>query len=367
MKIEEIPFDRIFPSRHELTPQEKANREKFREFLKYVRIRATDRYVFPPEILTVDEITVATVGNFSASVGKPKSRKTFNVSAIVAALLSGKEVLHYRAKLPDGKTKVLYIDTEQSRVHCFKVLHRILKMAGLPSDSDASSLDFLMLREFTPQQRRSIIDSALEVDDSIGFVVIDGIRDLINDINSPGESVDIINDLMRWTNMYNIHIHTVLHLNKSDDNTRGHIGTELNNKAETVMKVVKSEINPEVSEVCPMITREKEFSNFAFRINDEGVPEDIPGFSSDEEERVTFENITLSQHKEILGAVFAGGKVKGYNELVNKLREQYAEAGCKRGRTSFVLWLKHLMTKGIVVKEGREYRYSQDKISELRN
>ena len=191
MKIEEIPFDRIFPAPQELTPQEKANREKFKKFLEYVKIRATDRYVFPPEILTVDEITVATVGNFSASVGKPKSRKTFNVSAIVAALLSGKEVLHYRAKLPDGKTKVLYIDTEQSRVHCFKVLHRILKMAGLPSDCEVSSLDFLMLREFTPQQRRNIIDSALEVDNKIGFVVIDGIRDLINDINSPGESVEI--------------------------------------------------------------------------------------------------------------------------------------------------------------------------------
>ena len=96
MKIEEIPFDRIFPAKKELTPQEKANRDKFKKFLEYVRIRATDRYVFPPEILTVDEITVATVGNFSASVGKPKSRKTFNVSAIVAALISGKEVLHYR-------------------------------------------------------------------------------------------------------------------------------------------------------------------------------------------------------------------------------------------------------------------------------
>lgn len=57
--------------------------------------------------------------------------------------------------------------------------------------------------------------------------------------------------------MYNIHIHTVLHLNKSDDNTRGHIGTELNNKAETVMKIIKSELNPEVSEVRPMITRKR--------------------------------------------------------------------------------------------------------------
>ena len=133
------------------------------------------------------------------------------------------------------------------------------------------------------------------------------------------------------------------------------------------MKVVKSELNPDVSEVRPMITREKEFSNFAFRINKEGVPEDIPGFSCDEEERVTFENITVQQHKEILDKVFTDRTVKGYNTLVARLRELYAETGYKRGRTSFVMWLKHLMSKGIVVKDGREYRYDRDKLTDLRN
>lgn len=58
-----------------------------------------------------------------------------------------------------------------------------------------------------------------------GFVVIDGIRDLMYDINNPSESVELINDLMRWSSMHDLHIHTVLHLNKGDDNTRGHIGT----------------------------------------------------------------------------------------------------------------------------------------------
>lgn len=58
--------------------------------------------------------------------------------------------------------------------------------------------------------------------------MIDDIRDLMYDINSPCESVDLINDLMRWSSMHDLHIHTVLHLNKGDDNTCGHIGTELN-------------------------------------------------------------------------------------------------------------------------------------------
>ena len=48
---------------------------------------------------------------------------------------------------------------------------------------------------------------------------------------------------MRWSSYYELHIHTVLHLNKGDDNTRGHIGTELNNKAETILQISKNNEN----------------------------------------------------------------------------------------------------------------------------
>lgn len=146
MSYENIPYAQVERGRHELTAEEREQRERFMRFLDHLRVKPTDRCVFPPEILMVDEITIATVGNFSASVGK--SKKTSNVSAFVAVLLSGKEVLHYRAKLPDGKSKVLYVDTEQSRVHCLKVLHRILRLAGLPTDMDSDNIDFLMLRKF---------------------------------------------------------------------------------------------------------------------------------------------------------------------------------------------------------------------------
>lgn len=109
---------------------------------------------------------------------------------------------------------MLYVDTEQSKCHCHKVLERILRLAGLPTDCEADNLEFFMLREYSPKQRRQIINHALASDPGIGFVVIDGIRDLLYDINSPSESVDLINDLMRWSSMHDLHIHTVLHLNK---------------------------------------------------------------------------------------------------------------------------------------------------------
>lgn len=76
----------------------------------------------PPQILWVEDCTIATFGNFSASTGKAKSKKTFNISAMVAAALINGKVLNYRASLPEGKRKILYFDTEQSRYHCRKRL-----------------------------------------------------------------------------------------------------------------------------------------------------------------------------------------------------------------------------------------------------
>ncbi len=256
----------IQPNNHRI------DEEKYKALLKYIRLNVTEKYDFPQEIVQIEGVTVATLGNFSASTGKPKSKKTFNVSAIVASALSGKEVLKYKADLPSCKNRVLYIDTEQSKCHCHKVLHRILTLAGLPTDKENENIVFFVLREYTPDQRRDIIRCALQEEQNIGLVIIDGIRDLIHDINSPSESLDIINELMRWSSYYELHIHTVLHLNKGDDNTRGHIGTELNNKAETILQISKNMENGKISEVRAMHIRDKEFTPFAFEIGEDSLP-----------------------------------------------------------------------------------------------
>ena len=76
--------------------------------------------------------------------------------------------------------------------------------------------------------------------------------------------------MMEWSSKYDLHIHCVLHQNKGDNNVRGHIGTEMNNKAETVLVITKSTTNPDISEVKAMHIREKEFKPFAFTVNEEG-------------------------------------------------------------------------------------------------
>ena len=51
------------------------------------RLSLSKIYEKAPEILKVQGSVIGTLGNFSASIGKAKSKKTFNVSAIVAAAL----------------------------------------------------------------------------------------------------------------------------------------------------------------------------------------------------------------------------------------------------------------------------------------
>lgn len=98
-------------------------------------------------------------------------------------------------------------------------------------------MQFLALRKHTPEERLAIVECAIYHTDRLGLVIIDGIRDLVYDINSPVEATTVISKLMQWTDERQLHLHTVLHQNKSDDNARGHIGTELNNKAETVIQI----------------------------------------------------------------------------------------------------------------------------------
>ena len=152
---------------------------KLLDILAASQIRATDTYETPPQIIWIDNSTIATLGNFSASTGKAKSKKTFNVSALVAASLAGRQVLNYRAHLPEGKRRILYVDTEQSRFHCHTVLERILRLAGLPTKTDNENLDFICLREYTPAVRIEVIDYALRQNKGYGLVIIDGIRDLM--------------------------------------------------------------------------------------------------------------------------------------------------------------------------------------------
>ena len=173
-----------------------------------------------------------------AITGKAKSGKTF-VSSMLIACCQMRDVLFFHRE-QEQPLRVLWYDTEQSDESTQDILkNRILKMV-VPSQSpslfDKPSppclLDIFNVRITEWKERRSLLHEAVRMC-SPDLVIIDGIRDLVNDINDGVLAQEVMEELMKLASDNKCCIACVLHQNKSgeDHNLRGWIGTELTNKA----------------------------------------------------------------------------------------------------------------------------------------
>ena len=92
----------------------------------------------------------------------------------------------------------------------------------------------------------------------------------------------MVGELMTLSTEHNCHIMCVLHTNPNSDKARGHIGSTLQRKVETMIYVRKV---GERSVVEPQYCRNEEFAPFAFHITEEGMPEecDMPNERDEEQ------------------------------------------------------------------------------------
>lgn len=325
------------------------------------RLNLREQYYKPPIILKIDDSVVCTLGNFSASAGKEKSKKTFNVSALTASLLSGKSILNYKPNIPTDRNKVLYIDTEQSNYHCQRVAKRIRELADTGLDELDNRLIFLALRKYTPEQRIGIIEQAIYDNGDVFLVIIDGLRDLVLDINSPSEATKIMTKLLTWTDEMNIHIHCVLHLNKGDDNTRGHLGTELNNKSETILQITKDVQDKNTSIVSAKSIRDMGFDDFAFFINNDALPELAEEYTPADAKPFGYEELSEEQHRQALIKAFEAEEAMGYQSLIDALKESYnSVTGLNMGINKVKKLKSFLQNKRMILKAEKSYRFNHE-------
>ncbi len=261
-----------------------------------------------------------------------------------------------------------YVDTEQSPYHCLKVTKRIFQLAGLPTETDCDRIQFLALRKYTPDERIAIIETAIYRTEGLELVLIDGIRDLVYDINSPGEATCIILKLMQWTDERQIHLHTILHQNKGDENARGHIGTELNNKAETVILIEKDKVDKEISKVEALHIRAMDFAPFGFRINEQSLPELVEDYEPKEshagrpkkEPFDPYKEIPEAVHHRALSNAFANGAVSKYENLIAALQVAYETEGFRLNFNKAVVLAKFLKNKRMIERVGCDYTFLAD-------
>ena len=219
---------------------------------------------------------IGTYGNFSFVQAPPKSMKTFFVSLLGSAFCNPKgKFTRGMDSFRDNKHFV-HFDTEQGEWHAQRVFKRIQWM------NKGLKLDFyhtFALRKISYRSRIDFIEYYLECmreeGKEIGLVVIDGVADLVSDVNNLEESSAIVQKIMAWTTIYNCHIVTVIHSNNGSDKPTGHLGSFLEKKAETQIQLSRDENKLGAITVSCKRSRNTPFEQFDFKLDEEGLPKVI--------------------------------------------------------------------------------------------
>lgn len=322
-------------------------------------IKASDQ-IPPPEVaLKIDNAIIGTLGNILSIIGKAKSRKSFFIGMAVSASVAKNNVISVLTnELPNTQRNVLYFDTEQGKYHVQKALKRICTITGV---SEPTNLNTYGLRALNPIERAELIEYAIYNTPNLGIVFIDGIKDLITSINDEEQATMIVSKLMKWSEEKNILIVTVLHQNKGDNNARGHIGTELNNKAETVLSVSKSTENEMVSIVQAEMCRNLEPESFAFEIDQNGIPYISDYVANDKPTKKLSKKELYELYKyEIVIDIFATTTDLGigYGQLLDHFKRAYlvkcGESICERTSKDYI---KYLIEESYILKSQTDNKY----------
>jgi hypothetical protein len=201
-------------------------------------------------------VPVLTKGNLSAIQGKAKARKTFFITLATKMIIEQNDI------------KIAIFDTEQFQYHSALMFHRINQM--IPHNQ----LKLFNLRKYSIDVRLEFAENYI-LKEKPDLIFLDNIRDCMININSWEETNKILTIFIQLADDIGTHICLTLHENPGADNekARGAIGTELQNKCETVFRLEKNKDKPNLTVVKGIFTRNREFDPFVFKINESGLPE----------------------------------------------------------------------------------------------
>ncbi len=222
-------------------------------------------------------------GELVAISGKPKSGKTF-VCSILMTLCRCQEVLGITRE-SDLPLRVLWYDTEQSDestqdILCHRIMPMIRSRTPSPADAPPASMEYcdqdlvvFNVRQDAWRERMPLLEAAIQHYQP-DFVILDGIRDLVNDINDGVLAQEVVERLMQMATSQHCCIACILHQNKSaeDKNLRGWIGTELTHKAFEVYECTKSD--QRVFSFCQKLTRKYDITDtLKYVVDEQGIPQ----------------------------------------------------------------------------------------------
>lgn len=328
------------------------------ELLQY-RVLPSEEVPKPDAVLFFNDQMVMSRQNISCVTGKAKVGKTFLMTLINESILHKGEFQGVLSSyLPKGKDKIIYIDTEQSKYHISLILQRIKRVI---TDEKIDNVYMFNFDALSTENRRNSVETLIYNLEGVGVVIIDGIADLIYDTNDIRESANMVDDLRKWATEKDLHIVNVLHQNPSQsDKMRGHLGTILTNKSETVIQISSSKENESIKLVETLATRNRKPDNWSFEIID-GNPVIMENtYEEPKAGRKVQKQLNDIERYDIITSVFIGPYSTngiGYTILMERIREIHIEKFGSIGVNNLKDLVKYCREKNWVVNDGPKTNY----------
>ena len=215
----------------------------------------------PPEediIFTIDGKNIGCLQSFVCFQGLPKAGKSTFITSAIASAFCTWDIFGMKLNFPKNRKRICYIDTESSDFDYYRVLERI--RTQIISDFLPHNFDSFLFREDSPNEIQQMIEIYLVENPDCSILVLDGILDLISDFNSVEQSFFLIQWLKKITKIHNLLILCVLHLGKKEQNSIGHIGSYLDRKAQSVLKIEKNKENKTIDLSATFLRSSDEFN-----------------------------------------------------------------------------------------------------------
>lgn len=291
----------------------------------------TERPADDQVLISIFGTPVCTTNNHTLVLGKKKSRKTFFIILLISwGLQAGTITIE----------DIILFDTEQGKSDVYLIRETLFRMTGY-------WVPVFYLRGQSPAERQDFIEGTVRYwPTRPRLIVIDGIRDLMSNINDPDESTSLITWIEKLTLQHGLHVIDILHLNKTDGNARGHIGTELLNKAWMTIELELDEKTGYTIVKCES-SRKKPFESFEFRHGADDLPEVIGTVQKASDATET------DKRTRLIGAF--DGQSLSYKDLVPQIITHFSnpdkrQIGINRAQSMVAEFIR----KGWIIKTGKD-------------
>lgn len=184
-----------------------------------------------------------TINVIQGQAGVHKSRLAEIIcSALLRKVDCKNELLDYKKTNVFSTHTVVYVDTERNLSEQLPyALQSIQIKAGYNKEDHPDNFEYISLMPIKRKQRFEALEKYLKhiklSTNNPLFIVLDVSTDCIEDFNRTDKSMELIDLMNMAINEHNVIFLCVIHENPRSEKARGHFGTELMNKASTVMQV----------------------------------------------------------------------------------------------------------------------------------